>query len=52
MGELVTIKITPSHFVEIAKNEMAINLIRKIIETHDYVSKSDIKCVLDAIDDK
>ena len=52
MEELITVKISSSHFVKIAKYEMALNLIRKIVETHDYISVADIKCVLDAIDDK
>ena len=51
MEKLVTLEVTQSKFVEIAKYEMAIDLIRKIVETHDYVSKADIKCVLDAIDE-
>lgn len=51
MEDLVTIKVSQEQLVRIAKNEMAIDLIRRIVETHDYISKADIKCVLDAIDD-
>ena len=34
-----------------AKREMAIDLLKRMVESEDYISKADIKRILDAIDD-
>ena len=52
MENLVTLEITQSRFVEIAKNEMAIAMIRKMVEEQEFLCKSDIKRIIDAVDDK
>ena len=52
MEQMVTIEVTLSRFVEIVKSEMAVEMIRKMIEEQEFLCKSDIKRIIDAVDDK
>lgn len=48
----VTLTITPSHFARIVRCEMAIELLRGLVEKTDYLLKEEVERILNAVEEE
>ena len=45
----MTLTLTPSEYRRIIQNEMAIKILKDLIEKSDYISTTEVKRIIDAV---